>query len=61
MHPGLSQRPGYDAKDHMTRVQYYARASEPNWEATLCRLAQHLFLSWRLHRRVSVREGGVQR
>ena len=34
-HHGLSHRLGYDAKDHMMRVQYRARASEPNWDATL--------------------------
>jgi hypothetical protein len=55
LHPGLSQRLG------STRVQYRARASEPNWDATYVDWPSTSSCCGGFHRRVSVREGGVQR
>jgi hypothetical protein len=33
LHHEMTQRLGYDAKDHMTRVNYLAADGEPNWNA----------------------------
>jgi hypothetical protein len=33
LHHELTQRLGYDAKDHMMRVNYIAVGGEPNWNA----------------------------
>ena len=33
LHHELTQRLGYDAKDHMMRVNYMAVDGEPNWTA----------------------------
>ena len=33
LHHDLTQRLGYDAKDHMMRVSYLAVDGEPNWNA----------------------------
>lgn len=33
LHHELTQRLGYDAKDHMMRVNYIAADGEPNWNA----------------------------
>ena len=33
LHHDLTQRLGYDAKDHMMRVNYLAVDGEPNWNA----------------------------
>src|SRR5262245_40641272 len=33
LHQELTQRLGYDAKDHMMRVNYISTGGEPNWNA----------------------------
>ena len=33
LHHEMTQRLGYDAKDHMMRVNYLAADGEPNWNA----------------------------
>ena len=44
LHHELTQRLGYDAKDHMMRVNYMAVDGEPNWTANFASEIPALFL-----------------